>query len=264
MAIPGPLDPPATSARRFRLPSTVVAWLGMLGYLIAAKLILALMPPIDIEVIASEFTWTAIAIVGVLGLIGAFLAEPTGFMPALDARVTSRQRLVLPILGGAAIGVAAVLIDIVTHGTKFIEAQLGEASFNVSFPTSLLVYTAGAVSVEMLYRLLPFPLLMGLIGYIILRRRWEHRTFVVLAVILSLFEGLTQGLGLLFMKPSENVWVPFFTVFLPYFATNYPLNLAQAFLFRRYGLLASYFMRVGYYLIWHILYGSLIYPAWFA
>jgi hypothetical protein len=263
MTTAGAIDPPVTLPRKRSLPITVLAWLGLVGYVVLAKFVLALLPPIDVAVIAQEFTWTAIAIVAALGLVGALLAEPTGFMPALDPRVTNRQRFAVPVLGGMGLGVLAVLIDVVTHGTKFIEAQLGESSFNVSFPASLAVYTAGAVSVEAIYRLLPFPLLFGLIGYLIMRRRGEQRAFVILAVILSLFEGLTQGLGILLMKPSENVWIPFFTLFLPYLATNYPLNLIQAFLFRRRGLLASFSMRVGYYLIWHIVYGSLVYPTWF-
>lgn len=256
--------PEEVSTRRLRLPDTVIAWFALVGYLILAKFLLALLPAINVQIIASEFSWSTIGVVAVMGLIGAVLAEPTGFMPAFDGRISNRQRFVLPLLAGMGIAVLAVLIDIVTHGTKFIEAQTGEASFNVSFPTSLFVYTAGAVSVEALYRLLPFPVIFGLIGYLILRRRWEARTFVAVALILSLFEGLTQGLGILLMKPTENVWVPFFTLFLPYFITNYPLNLTQAFLFRKYGLLASFTMRVGYYLIWHIVYGSLIYPTWFA
>ena len=255
---------PVPAARRFRLPTTVIAWLALVGFLVLAKLSLPLFPPIDLKIIESEFAWSGIAIVAVLGLIGAWLAEPTGFMPALDARVTHHQRFVRPALYGILIGIAAVLIDLVTQGTKFVEAQLGVPSFNVAFPTSLVVYTAGTVSVELIYRLLPFPLLFGLVGYLILRRRAEGRTFAVTAAVLSLFEGLTQGLGILFMQPSQNIWVPFFTLFLPYLATNYPLNLIQAFQFRRYGLLASFFMRIGYYLVWHILYGSLIYPAWFA
>ena len=263
MTTAGALNPPDTLPRKRGLPTTVVAWLCLVGYLVLAKFILALLPPIDVALIAQEFDWTAIAIVAALGLVGALLAEPTGFMPALDPSVPNRQRFMVPVLGGIGLGVLAVLIDIVTHGTKFIESQLGESSFNVSFPASVAVYTAGAVSVEAIYRLLPFPVLFGLIGYLILRRRWEQRAFLILAVLLSLFEGLTQGLGILLMKPSENVWIPFFTLFLPYFATNYPLNLMQAFHFRRRGLLASFSMRVGYYLVWHIVYGSLIYPVWF-
>lgn len=263
MTLPTPA-PASATARRFRIPSTVIAWLALVGFLVLAKLSLPLFPPIDIQTIEREFTWSGIGLVAVLGLIGAWLAEPTGFMPALDARVTNHQRFVRPVLYGILIGVAAVLIDLVTQGTKFVAAQLGTPSFNVSFPTSLVVYSAGAVSVELIYRLLPFPLLFGLVGYLILRRRWESRAFVITAVILSLFEGLTQGLGILFMQPTGNIWVPFFTLFLPYLATNYPLNLIQAFQFRRYGLLASFVMRIGYYLVWHVLYGSLIYPAWFS
>ncbi|HET6845809.1 MAG TPA: hypothetical protein VFH29_03185 [Anaerolineales bacterium] len=257
-------NPAQQSSHRFRPSSTVLAWLGLVGYLILAKFVLTLLPPINVKVIASEFSWSTIGIVAGMGLIGALLAEPTGFMPAFDSRVTNRRRFLLPLLAGIGIGVLAVLIDIVTQGTKFIETQAGEASFNVYFPASLLVYTAGTVSVEALYRLLPFPLLFGLIAYVILRRRADSKVFTVLAVVLALFEPLTQGLGILFMKPTENPWIPFLTLFLPYFITSYPMNLIQAFLFRRRGLLASFSMRIGYYLVWHILYGSLIYPRWFA
>src|SRR5574340_579754 len=262
MTLSGLKNPAERSGSRWRLSSTVLVWIGLVGYLILAKFLLALLPPINVKVIASEFAWSTIAIFAVMGLVGAVLAEPTGFMPALDNRVSNRQRFLTPALWGIGIGIAAVLIDMVTQGTKFIEAQAGEASFNVYFPASLLVYTAGTVSVEALYRLLPFPLLFGLIAYLILRRRAESRVFTVLAVVLALFEPLTQGLGILFMKPTENPWIPFLTLFLPYFATSYPMNLIQAFLFRRRGLLASFSMRIGYYFVWHVLYGSLIYPRW--
>jgi hypothetical protein len=51
------------------------------------------------------------------------------------------------------------------------------------------------------------------------------------------------------------------TQFLPYFITSYPLNLGQAVFFRKYGFLASFAMRLGFYVIWHIVYGNFIYPS---
>jgi hypothetical protein len=49
-------------------------------------------------------------------------------------------------------------------------------------------------------------------------------------------------------------------LFLPMLLTNYPMGIAQAYVFRRYGFLASFTLRMGYYIIWHIVYGSLIFP----
>jgi hypothetical protein len=64
-----------------------------------------------------------------------------------------------------------------------------------------------------------------------------------------------------FEKPSIDPMMLLLTQFLPYFVTNYPLNLGQAILFRKYGFLASFAMRFGFYMMWHVVYGNFIYPA---
>jgi len=56
MALIGTNNPSEASALKFRLPTTVIAWLGLVGYLVLAKVILALLPPIEVAVIAGEFT----------------------------------------------------------------------------------------------------------------------------------------------------------------------------------------------------------------
>ncbi len=109
-------------------------------------------------------------------------------------------------------------------------------------------------------RMLPLPLLLWIISNVVLRGRGQNQTFWVLAIMLSLFEPLTQGIGILFLKPSSDLLTPFLTLFMPYFITDYPLNLGQAALFRKYGFLASFAMRLGFYLAWHIAYGNFIYP----
>jgi hypothetical protein len=248
------------SAGRLALPTSVVAWLALVAYTVLAKLALGMLPAINVKIIASDLSWPNIVAFGVLGLIGASLCERTGFMPALDARVSNRQRFLVPLPAGAGLAVLAILIDIVTHGTKFIETQTGEASFNVYFPASLLVYTAGITNVEAFFRVFPLPLLQGLISNVILRNKWPERVYWVLAIVLSLIEPATQGLGIVFLKTSESLLNVLLTKFLPYFVTNYPLNLGQALFFRKRGLLASWAMRLGFYLLWHIVYGNFIYP----
>lgn len=249
------------ASRRSVFSSSAFVWLLLVGYLVLVKLvILPLFPPIAIDAVATIFSWPVILIFSLLGLIGVWLADRTGFMPALDPRVSNRQRYVIPLLAGAGIGAAASLLDLVTKGTQFIAENMGVESFNTDYPLSLFVYTSGTVIVESLFRLFPLPVLLWLISYVVLKKRWQEGTFWVLAVVLSLLEPLFQLIGQMTPDVMANFWPFFVALFLPMLLTNYPMGIAQAYVFRRYGFLASFTLRMGYYIVWHIVYGSLIYP----
>jgi len=166
----------------------------------------------------------------------------------------------IPLGIGGVIGTLASLLDLVTKGTQFIAENMGVDSFNTDYPLSLFVYTSGTVIVEALFRLFPFPVLLWLISYVILKKRWQEQTFWTLAIILSLLEPLFQLIGQMTPEVMQNFGRFFVTLFLPMLLTNYPMGIAQAYVFRRYGFLASFTLRMGYYIIWHIVYGSLVYP----
>jgi hypothetical protein len=250
-----------TSSRKSIFSSSSFVWLLLVGYLILVKtVILPFFPPIAIGPVAAIFTWQIIIIFGLLGLIGVWLADRTGFMPALDSRVSNRQRYWIPLLVGAGIGAAASLLDFVTKGTQFIAANMGVESFNTDYPLSLFVYTGGTVIVESLFRLFPLPVLLWLISYVVLKKRWQEQTFWALAILLALLEPLFQLIGQMTPEVMGNFWPFFVALFLPMLLTNYPMGVAQAYVFRRYGFLASFTLRMGFYIIWHIVYGSLIYP----
>jgi hypothetical protein len=75
----------------------------------------------------------------------------------------------------------------------------------------------------------------------------QEQTFWVLAVLMSTIEPITQSVVLQVL--------PLYTfgfVVLQQFGAN----LAQAALFRKYGFLASITLRIGFYVIWHLV-GSL-------
>ena len=64
----------------------------------------------------------------------------------------------------------------------------------------------GAVSVEAVYRLHPFPLIFGLVFYVFMRRRAEKRTFMVVAIwailgVVALMLLLNKVLG---PKPKDT------------------------------------------------------------
>lgn len=251
----------ATSSRRNIFSSSPFVWLLLVGYLVLVKIvILPLFPPIEIDSIAAIFSWEVIAVAGFIGTVGLWIADRTGFMPALDPRVSNRQRYLIPLMIGGSIGALASLLDVITQGTQFIAENMGVSSFNTDYPLSLFVYTSGTVVIEAVFRLFLFPLLFWLICYIALKKRWQEQTFWVLILLFSLLEPLGQLSGQMTPKVMENFWQFFVMMFLPMLLTNYPMGVMQAYLFRKYGFLASFMVRMGYYIIWHIAYGSLIYP----
>lgn len=250
-----------TASRKSVFSSSSFVWLFLVGYLVLVKtVILPLFPAIAIDAVAAIFSWQVILIFSLLGLIGVWLADRTGFMPALDPRVSNRQRYWIPLLIGGGIGAVASLLDLVTKGTQFIASNMGVESFNTDYPLSLFVYTSGTVIVEALFRLFPLPVLLWLISYVVLKKRWPEQTFWALALLLSFLEPLFQLIGQMTPEVMANFWPFFVALFLPVLLTNYPMGVAQAYAFRRYGFLASFTLRMGYYIIWHIVYGSLIYP----
>ncbi len=257
---PNPMESNLKPGLLERIPGSVKAWLALVTYLVVVKFVLTILPPLNVKVVASEFAWSTIAVYGTIGFVGVLFSMRTGFPDALDKSISNRQRVWLPIMLGAGLGILAIIIDQFTQGTKFIEMQSGEASFNIYFPASLFVYTGGIVLVEAVFRILAIPLFLWLISNLFLRGCGQNQTFWILAVILSLIEPVTQGLGIIFLKSSANPMILLLTQFLPYFVTDYPLNLGQAIFFRKYGFLASFAMRLGFYVMWHIGYGNFIYP----
>lgn len=249
------------SSQRSIVSSSIPAWLLLVGYLVLVKIvILPLFPPIAIPAVAAIFGWGYILTAGLIGLAGLWLADRTGFMPALDPRVSNRQRYLIPLLIGGGIGAVASILDLVTQGTQFLAENMGVDSFNTDYPLSLFVYTSGTVIVEAIFRLFLLPVLFWLISYVILKKRRQEQTFWALILILSFLEPLGQLSGQMTPAVMENFGQFFVMMFLPMLLTNYPMGVLQAYVFRKSGFLASFTIRIGFYVIWHIVYGSLIYP----
>jgi hypothetical protein len=233
--------------RKVVIPGSLLAWLGFIAYLVAVKLALDLFLPdaFSDPGQAEAFGWAPIGIVAVLGGVGALLATRTGFPDALSPRVSIRQRIYLPALIGIGFAIVLITFDAVSGYSKLAAAHFGVEQ-QYSDPLSmLLIFTAAPAYVEAVYRLFPIPLMLLLISTLALRGRWQEPIFWVLAVATSLLEPLSQTTWAL------AVGAPIFAVA---FAHGFALNLAQATLFRRYGFVASIVLRLGFYLVWHVVY----------
>jgi hypothetical protein len=114
----------------------------------------------------------------------------------------------------------------------------------------VLFYPGGAILVEVLYRLLPIPLVLWLISSVLLRGHAQREVFWTLAVLSSVIEPLSQHL--LPLRAGATV------LFVSQFGLDYAFNLARAVRFRRVGFPAAIVMRVAMYLVWRVAYGNFI------
>jgi hypothetical protein len=244
------------------LSSSVVVWLVLVAYLALAKILSLTLVPITFRSAGQQglFDWASLAVHAALGLVGVVLAERTGFPAAWDARVSNRQRLLLPVLAGVGIGTLATVIDVATGATDALARVTGQPSFNIDFPGSLLAYSAGGIVVDVQYRLFTVPFLLWLVSSVLLRGRGQNRTFWILAGVSTLVEPLLQGVGL-FVMGGGVVTVGMLAA---YMVTALPLNFTQVLFYRRYGLVASVLVRQTDYLVWHIVYGNFLYGIFVA
>ncbi|WP_080240479.1 hypothetical protein [Spirosoma rigui] len=186
------------------------------------------------------FDWYSVGLVA-LGGLGIWLGPQTGFADLLDWRVSAYERWTLPLLIGLGFAVADIAVfKRVLHP----EPITGLMPFMQPFPYSLLLFGSGALYTDCLYRLVPLPLLMWLIGRFLLRDERREQLFWALALLSSLVEPLEQ------LMPDTPALMAYS------FGTGYTMNLLQAMLFRRYGFGAGLAVRLGHYALWHVGFGA--------
>jgi hypothetical protein len=196
---------------------------------------------------AAVFDWTWIAVWCGVGLIGVWLSQRTGFPNMMDERVSNAHRFLFPILLGFGFGALAVFADWNSGWADALASKMGTESIHIPFPASALIYPAGSIIVEVIYRLLPVPLLVWLISNLVLRGKRQDLVFWIVAILVAAVEPVSQ----------HSSWEGHAIVMNYVMVQDYTMNLTQSYLFRRYGFLAPLFSRVAFYAIWHVLWGSL-------
>jgi len=229
------------------LKTSLMVWVGLVAYVALVKVLFDTFLP---EAIAAPdqrdaFSWPVISLLGCLGLVGVVLMQRTGFPAALDARVSNRQRLLVPALLGLTLGALHILIEIPTGFAQLNAAAHGVAQQYTGLLPTLLLFSAAPVLVEPLYRFIPIPVLLCLVSNVILRGRGQRQVFWALALLTSLLEPLQQTSVVSGIDPL---------VFGAVVGRGFALNLVEAVSFRRYGLLAPIVVRETFYLVWHVLY----------
>lgn len=157
-------------------------------------------------------------------------------------RINNKKRFLIPLLVGIVFGVLDVLVfEVLIPHPPYKELP----PFTQPFPYAVLLYFSGALEVEVFYRLVPLTLLL-LIGTAFKQGKYYQVFFWVAAVLTSLREPLEQ-------LPDGGLLLIVYSL-----VTGFGMNFLQASWYRKAGFLASLFIRLGHYLIWHILLGIYI------
>lgn len=181
----------------------------------------------------------------VLPVLPMLLLQQTASLSPLPSIHQRKYRWLSTFGVGIIFGLLDVLvIKLILHPDPYKELP----PFLQPFPYSIPLYTAGALEIELYYRMIPltFFLLMDKFFF-----KLKHRTSILifLAVITSLIEPIQQF-------PDGAWW------FIIYAAVSgIAMNAWQFRSYVRYGFFASLYVRLGHYFIWHILLG--IYVQYF-
>jgi hypothetical protein len=230
------------------LSTSTRIYIGLVAFLVAVKIIFLLFPATFPRADQEDaFSWMIIAVIALMGFIGLILSRRTGFPDIWDARISNRQRFLIPILIGLAYGVITVIKDLP-----------GPSPVHLKLPLSIPFYAYGAVFLEIMLRLFAIPVLVWLISNVILRGRWQTKVFWFAVIVAALYEPLPHIKEQLSNAPAiavPSIIVEWAT------ETLFLANVVSGWLFRKYGFLAPLTMRLSFYLVWHIIYGGLISTA---
>jgi hypothetical protein len=226
--------------------NSLIVWLCLVAYTgVAAYLVTVVFPVQFLDRSQSGFFEAqGIIALGVMGLIGVWISMYTGFPDAWDARVTNRQRLLIPIIAGVLFGALFLATDMVTGMSQLQEERFNITATDIPFPASLFVYPAGAIFLEVVYRLFPIPLLLGLFSIFVRNQRAREVFFWILAVLTSLIEPIGQSANTQVLPPLAMSFV---------LLQQFGFNLFQASFFRKYGYFASIVARIASYVPIHML-----------
>lgn len=156
--------------------------------------------------------------------------------------ISFKYRFLFPIVIGIIFGTLDVLVfKVILHPEPYQELP----PFLQPFPYSIFLYFSGAFEVELFYRLIPLTLIL-LIGNWFKQGKYYMFFFWAGAILTAIREPLEQ-------LPQGGILLIVYALL-----TGFLMNLFQAIWYKKAGFLASLSLRLGHYLIWHILLGIYI------
>lgn len=174
-----------------------------------------------------------------IGIPFLFLFKKAGLPNFWEKNISSENKVFIPLMIGLIFGILDVIVwKFTVHPEPYDELP----PFLQPFPYSLFLFFSGAFEIEVFYRLIPLTIIL-IIGQWYAKGKYSTYFFYAAVVLTSLREPLEQ-------LPNEGIVLIMYS-----FISGFLMNALQAIYFKNAGFLASLFIRLGHYMIWHILLG---------
>ncbi len=227
-----------------KISLSALIYLLILLVIVILRLLLSLFPSEQIASQMVNLTDTlSIGAIWLVGWVGVFLAPRSGFSEMWQPDISNIKRLLIPFLIGLGFAVLTILFD---HFQP-----LGDSSL-IKFPASLVAYPLAGILEEIIFRLFLTTTFVWIISNVLLSGRSQQAVFWGVAVFLGVFYTFSQLS--IYREATGSLDLLTLAQFFTVIAANF---IVAAFLYRKFGFLAAISMRMGDYLLWHIIWGAI-------
>ncbi len=208
--------------------------------------------PVPLPVLALISAGAVLMLYGTLGLVGFYLARSLGFVELWDSRVTNRQRLLIPALGGVAVGILIIIGDMVFSPIN------GIGRFpHPPFPTSIVAAITAGIGEETMFRLFFICFWTWLVSKVILRGRFQTVVYWVVSVFYAVAFCFGHLPSLMFMQGWTAVSQVPAMLLVEVLLLNGIISLAAAYFLKKVGFLGPVGVHLWGDVVWHVIWGML-------
>ncbi len=208
--------------------------------------------PVSLPVLALANGGLIFIVYGGLGYLGLFLARKLNYADLWDARVSNRQRFLLPALAGVGMGIFFILADLI------FSRYNGIGRFpHPTFPLSVIASVTAGIGEEILFRLFFIPFWIWLISSIILKKRGEPVVFWIVVVWSALAFAMGHLPSLMYLQGWTAIQQVPPLLMVEIIALNGVISLLEGWYLKKYGYLAAVGLHFWTDVIWHVLWGIL-------
>jgi hypothetical protein len=242
--------------------ASVKIYIGLivaLAFLAAVNVFLpqgALVPtqelPASKPVFALAVASIMLVVYGGLGLLGMMLSQRIGFAPLWSITNSVRQKLLIPGLVGASLGLFFILAD--SFLSKF--HTLG-AIPHPPFPTSIVASASAGIGEEVIFRLFFISFWVWLVSDVILGKKWQNQIFWIVAVGAACAFAFAHIPSIMFLFGLKTIGDIPLALMSEIILLNGVLSIVTAYYFKTYGLLAAVSIHFWADVVWHVIWGAL-------
>lgn len=207
--------------------------------------------PAEPWVVALVAGLASLVVYGGLGWVGLRLARRLGWPELLDGDVPARARWGLPLVTGAAVGLAFIAVELVAVRLH----DLGPLP-HPPFPTSLVASLAAAIGEETVFRLFFVSFWVWLVAEKALGGRGKEVIFWSVVAVSAVAFTASHLPSVLFLYGAAGPTALPPVLLAELLVLNGSLSVVAAWHLRRHGFLAAVGVHLWADVVWHVVYGA--------